>query len=159
MLLRPAATRWLARARNWTAVVAANSMIMTIFLWHLTALLVAVLALYPLGFPQPEGGTATWWALRPLWVACLAVVLAGFVAVFARFERPGLRTAAPPGIASVTPAIMGIALLVASLAGFAQSGFAFGSLSPGTALTYPLVNCGLALLGYRLIAGRTRTTA
>ena len=58
MIVRPAATRWLEQRRNWTAVVAANSMIMTIFLWHLTALFLAVLVLFPLGFPQPEGGTA-----------------------------------------------------------------------------------------------------
>ncbi|HEY7876225.1 MAG TPA: acyltransferase [Actinomycetota bacterium] len=153
MALRPAITRWLERRRNWTVVVAANSMIMTIFLWHLTALLVAVLVLFPLGFPQPVGGSAEWWALRPVWVAILAVVLAGLVAVFARFERPKLDVTSgarpsPTAIASIT----GVVLLVAGLAGFAQSGFAFAS---GGMLANPLVNSALVFAGHRLVVGGT----
>ncbi len=66
MAARPAVTRWLQQRKVWTAVVATNSMIMTIFLWHLTALFVAVLTLFPVGFPQPRGGTAVWWAWRPV---------------------------------------------------------------------------------------------
>jgi fucose 4-O-acetylase-like acetyltransferase len=153
MIVRPAATRWLERRRNWTAVVAANSMIMTIFLWHLTALLVVVLALYPIGFPQPEGGTAAWWALRPAWIAILIVVLAGFVAAFARFERPRLHPGEPrrstPGALAV---VVGVACLVAGLAGLAQSGFAFRMEQP-IALTSPLVNCALLFGGHRMIIG------
>ncbi len=42
MLVRPAAQRWLQRDRVWTVTVAGNGMIMTIFLWHLTAALIAV---------------------------------------------------------------------------------------------------------------------
>ena len=54
----------------WTVVVAGNGVIMTIFLWHLTAALVrARRACTSLGFPQPAGGTALWWATRPLWIA------------------------------------------------------------------------------------------
>jgi peptidoglycan/LPS O-acetylase OafA/YrhL len=64
MLLRPAATRWLQHRKVWASVIVANSMIMTIFLWHLTAALVAVLVLFPVGFPQPRGGSALWWAWR-----------------------------------------------------------------------------------------------
>ena len=39
LLVRPAVDRWLDRPRTWAAVVAANGMAMTVFLWHLTALL------------------------------------------------------------------------------------------------------------------------
>jgi fucose 4-O-acetylase-like acetyltransferase len=156
MLLRPAATRWLARARNWTVVVAANSMIMTIFLWHLTALLVAVLVLYPLGFPQPAGGTAAWWVLRPVWAAALTAVLAGFVMVFARFERPGPAAAGERVGAGALRVALAVGCLVAALAGFAQSGFAMRPLEVSTALTHPVVNCVLALLGHRLITGAPR---
>ena len=38
MLLRPSMTRWLARAWPWKAVVVVNSSIMTLFLWHISAL-------------------------------------------------------------------------------------------------------------------------
>ena len=42
MLARTRVTSWLQRSRPWSAVIAANSMIMTVFLWHLSAMLVAV---------------------------------------------------------------------------------------------------------------------
>lgn len=153
MIVRPAVTRWLERPRNWIAVVGANSMIMTIFLWHLTALLVAVLALYPLGFPQPEGGTAAWWALRPAWIAILIVVLAAFVSVFARFERPRLHprgSERPP--AGGLLVVAGVACLVAGLAGLAQSGFAFRPEQP-FGVTSPLVTGLLLFGGHRMIMG------
>lgn len=90
MLLRPAVTRWLRRKRPWTTVIAVNATIMTIYLWHLSALVFAVATLFPLGFPQPQVGSAAWWAIRPLWLAALAFPLAGLVALFGRFERPDL---------------------------------------------------------------------
>jgi hypothetical protein len=57
-LLRPAVSRWLDRPRAWAAVVAANGVAMTVFLWHLTALvLVAAVALLGGLWAQPSGGT------------------------------------------------------------------------------------------------------
>lgn len=88
MFLRDRANRWLQETNPWSLVIAANSIIMTVFLWHLTAYLIAILVLYPLDLGAPEQTDATWWALRPVWVVVPAIVLAGLVAVFARFERP-----------------------------------------------------------------------
>jgi hypothetical protein len=51
---------------------------------------------------------------------------------------------------------LGVGCLVAALAGFAQSGFALRPLEVATALTHPVVNCALALLGHRLITGAPR---
>jgi hypothetical protein len=90
MLIRPLLTRWLSHQGPWKAVIAVNGSIMTLFLWHLSALVIVVAALYPLGFPQPKLGTAAWWLTRPLWLACLVVVLSGLVLLFGRFERPDL---------------------------------------------------------------------
>ncbi|MEV5551357.1 acyltransferase [Streptomyces sp. NPDC052309] len=92
--LRP----WLNRRRVWTAVVAVNAGIMTLFLWHMVPVLVAALALYPTGvMPQPEIGSASWFAWRPVWVAACALLLGLLVAAFARFERPpGKATTATP---------------------------------------------------------------
>jgi hypothetical protein len=87
MLLRERANRWLARKRPWTAVIAANSMIMTVFLWHLTAYLVTILALHPLGLGRDLDSTLSWWAQRPAWLLVPMVPLALFVALFGRFER------------------------------------------------------------------------
>lgn len=87
MLLRDRVNRWLERTRPWAAVIAANSMIMTVFLWHLTAYLVAIVLLYPLGFGHPTDSTASWWLQRPVWLVAPALLLIPFVVVFARFER------------------------------------------------------------------------
>jgi fucose 4-O-acetylase-like acetyltransferase len=87
MLLRPRVSRWLERRRPWKATIFTNSVIMTLFLWHMTAFLLAVLVLWPLGFGQQGSPTLGWWAERPLWVGVSGVFLAGMVAIFGRFER------------------------------------------------------------------------
>ena len=91
MLLRTPVNRWLQRPRAWAGVVYVNSIIMTLFLWHLTALVIAILLLYPLGFGHPVTVTARWWAERVLWLAVPAVLLIGLVWIFGRFERPTLQ--------------------------------------------------------------------
>ena len=88
MLLRERLQRWLARPRTWMAVIAANAIIMTIFLWHMTAYVLAILMLRPLGFDDQTDTTASWWLERPLWLLVPALILAVFVLVFGRYERP-----------------------------------------------------------------------
>jgi hypothetical protein len=92
MLLRERVSRWLEKTRPWTAVIAANSMIMTVFLWHMTAYLIAILLLHPLGLGHPTDSTASWWLQRPLWIVGPALLLAVFAVVFRRFERPRAST-------------------------------------------------------------------
>ncbi|MGH2685279.1 MAG: acyltransferase family protein [Actinomycetota bacterium] len=88
MLLRGPLTRWLQKPKPWKRVIFVNSVIMTLFLWHMTAFLLAVLVLWPLGFGQQGDTTAGWWLERPLWVGVSAVFLTGLVALFGRFEHP-----------------------------------------------------------------------
>lgn len=90
MLLRRRMTLWLTQPRPWKAVIVVNSAIMTLYLWHLSALVVTVAVLIQVGFPQPDFGSGFWWALRPLWLGVSILVLAGFVWAFGRFERPDL---------------------------------------------------------------------
>jgi hypothetical protein len=55
--------------------------------------------------PQPEIGSASWFAWRPVWVAACGLLLVVLVAVFARFERPrGRASAATPSHARAVPA-------------------------------------------------------
>jgi hypothetical protein len=89
MLARPVVTRWLHRPRVWLPVVAANTVIMTIFLWHMTALLVVLALLRALRVDLLTQPSAAWWLQRPLWVLAPSLVLAVLVAVFGRFELPG----------------------------------------------------------------------
>lgn len=88
LIIRPAAERWLERRRVWRAVVAANGVAMTVFTWHMTALVVVIGAFGALGGRLGDEATASWWASRPLWIVLPGLVLAVLVAAFNRFERP-----------------------------------------------------------------------
>jgi fucose 4-O-acetylase-like acetyltransferase len=92
VLARPVLERWLARPRVWRAVVVLNLSVMTLYLWHQAASVLAARLVLPLGVPAPEPGTVSWWALRLFWLVLPGLVLVALVAVFGRFER----IAAPP---------------------------------------------------------------
>jgi hypothetical protein len=91
MLLRARLTRWLRGRAAWRLVVAANSIIMTVFLWHMTALLVLLAVLKWAGVERPTEATAGWWAERPLWLLGPLPVLAVLVMIFSRFERTAVQ--------------------------------------------------------------------
>jgi hypothetical protein len=90
LLARERVSRWLEKVEAWRMVIAANAVVLTVFVWHMTALLV-VLVLYraiggePLAFPS-----LAWWDQRWFWLVAPAFVLAVFVAAFGRFETSGL---------------------------------------------------------------------
>jgi fucose 4-O-acetylase-like acetyltransferase len=88
LLLKPWLDRWLERDGPWRFTIVVNARIMTLFLWHMTAYLLVLLALWPLGFGSEQDSTFRWWLERPLWEIVPAVVLLGLVAIFGRFERP-----------------------------------------------------------------------
>ncbi|MEE1938476.1 acyltransferase [Streptomyces sp. TRM 70361] len=100
-LLRAPAARLLARPRVWRAVVAANGVAMTAFLWHLTALFGVYGLLLALGLPLPAPASAAWWAWAPVRIGAAALLTALLVAVFRRFERPA--ATAVPGPSPVSP--------------------------------------------------------
>ena len=60
MLIKPFLDRWLQHERPWRFTIVVNARIMTLFLWHMTAFLLALLALWPLGSgrnrTRPRGG-------------------------------------------------------------------------------------------------------
>jgi hypothetical protein len=86
MLIRPTLTGWLRRPQVWKTVIAANAVILTLFVWHMTAK-VAVLGAYEaLGFELLTEPTLAWWLQRPLWLLGPAVMLALLTAAFAPFE-------------------------------------------------------------------------
>ncbi|HEX5903172.1 MAG TPA: acyltransferase [Actinomycetota bacterium] len=91
MLLRPALSRWLERPGPWKVAIFLNSVIMTLFLWHMTAYFVVLLALWALGLGREQDSTASWWLLRPVFMGLSTLVLAGIVALVGRFERPRAR--------------------------------------------------------------------
>ncbi len=121
MRVRDRVSQWLRRPRVWGTVIGTNSVIMTMFLWHLTALMIVVVTLLPAGFPQPDVGTAKWWALRPLWLAILCAVTALFVYLLGRFERPG-QAVRSLGQGTGPAAAVAVTFVIVGVCGFAVSG-------------------------------------
>ncbi|GAA4592766.1 hypothetical protein GCM10023194_55360 [Planotetraspora phitsanulokensis] len=104
LLLRDRAARWLRGTRPWTVVVAVNTVILTIFLWHVTAAVLVVFALHLAGvLPVYAAGSAGWLAWRiPLLLLC-GLALAPLVAVFGRIEVRGARRAVADAPGTVAP--------------------------------------------------------
>jgi hypothetical protein len=118
LLLRGPALRLLNRARVWQAVVAANGVAMTAFLWHLSAAFVVLVAFR--GWSVGAPGSAGWWATRPLWLGAAALVTAVLVAVFRRFDtpRPTVIAPGPTWRAAVGAALCTLGVLGVSIVGF-----------------------------------------
>jgi len=118
--------RWLARPAPWTAVVLINGMIMTVFLWHLTASTLSIGVALLLGGAGLEvaPGSGAWWALRPLWIAVYLLALLPFAFGFGRFERSQGSSREYPGWRLVAGAmLMCGALALLALDGIAGSGW------------------------------------
>jgi hypothetical protein len=91
LLLEPWGKRLLTNLTGWTAVVLVNGMIMTLYLWHLTAFVAVIAAAWALGGTglHTAPGSANWWLARPLWFALYIAVALPLVALFARYEQAG----------------------------------------------------------------------
>ena len=81
--------RMLDNLSIWTGVVLVNGMIMTIYLWHLTAFVFVMVAAWLLGGVglHVAPGSGDWWLARPVWFALYIVALLPLVMAFARFEQ------------------------------------------------------------------------
>ena len=140
LALRKPAERLLERPRVWGTVVVTGSFTMTLYLWHMTAMVAVAAALIPTGvWPTRETVDATWWWQRPLWwLACTAAV-AVLVPLFGRYEHAGAPRSRPSKIRAaigVTLATAGMGLLV------------FGGLHrPGTATGVPWIELGMLVVG------------
>ncbi len=171
-LLRGPGGRLARRPAVWRAVIAANGVAMTAFLWHLTAMLGVYGAMLALDVPLPEPATGAWWAQVPVRLAVAAVVTALLVAVFRAAERPPERRAAgrlgsAPGAPEDTGrsgpvAALGITLCLFGVLGLSMVGFG-GLLEGRTALlvavpvTAPAA-VGTALVGWLLVERAGRAT-
>ena len=89
LALEPAARRMLENIKIWTSVVLVNGMIMTVYLWHLTAFVLIMVAAWLLGGIGLEvaPGSGVWWLARPIWFALYIAALFPLIMGFARFEQ------------------------------------------------------------------------
>ncbi|MEV5631019.1 acyltransferase family protein [Micromonospora tulbaghiae] len=154
LLLRRPAGRRLRRSGPWQAVLAVNAVVLTLFLWHLTAAVLLVGLLDALGvLPTPPVASAAWWAWRVPWLLALAAVLAVLVAVFGPVEARTRRPAAT-GPAGAGGRRLRAGLAVAGYAGV-LAGLLLNSLAPKTA-PEPLGLPAPALVAYLAGAGLLR---
>jgi hypothetical protein len=115
----PRVSAFLTRnAKAWKLVVVANTMTMTSYLWHFTALSIAAVILSRFNLlPTAVVGSGAWWLQKLPVMAVALMVLAGLVLVLSPKERKGLFSseAASP----VTPNRMLSGRTVAILTGVA----------------------------------------
>ena len=128
----------------WTATVLINSMIMTIYLWHITVMVLFGAALYlsgGFGF-HIEPGTTNWWLTRPVWVGVLIVLLIPVALLMSPLERrprssDATTPSAPRLVAGAITTCLGIALLAmwgfggAPIAGFGVGAFVLVMVGAG----------------------------
>lgn len=121
MALEAPLRRALNNLRLWTFTVLINSMIMTIYLWHITVMIVFGGLLYlagGFGFGL-EPGTGAWWLSRPLWIAILWALLLPLALLLSPLERRGRPQEAPvPGALRQVAGAVAIGLGIAILAMF-----------------------------------------
>ena len=113
------------RPRVWAGTVLLESRMMTIYLWHPTALGLLAAVAMPLGglglTDRPS--TAGWWAIRPLWFLALVVVTTGLVILLGRWESPvWTRTATGrgPGLPLLEVAVTAVGLAVLASEGMTR---------------------------------------
>lgn len=83
---------WLQRPALWKATIAVNARIMTLFLWHMTAMMLLMWGSYALdGWGMDlEPASREWWVTRPIWFVVCGVVTVGLIAIFGRLESPSV---------------------------------------------------------------------
>jgi hypothetical protein len=156
LLLESPMRRWLNCRVPWAATILINGMIMTIFLWHSTVMMLLVgLAFWV--WPDVlahDPNTASWWVARPLWLTVYSLVTLPFLLVFGRFERAASGEGERP--AAVWRQLLGCTVACTGLAMLALDGIG----GPGwlglrwIPLLTPLFGAGLAGFGPLAFIGR-----
>jgi hypothetical protein len=123
LLLRPAGERWMRRPGVRRTVARGHAVLLTAFLWHVTAITIGGGVARAAGAPEPAIGSGLWWALRPAWLVWLLPFLAVLVWAFGRFEvhPPGRMIADHPVAAAA--AGFGIFSVAVGILGFGETGF------------------------------------
>lgn len=138
LVFEPVLDRFARRTRPWIFVVGVSAQTMTLYLWHLTAMVVAI------GVGMAFGGfgfgigplSAEWWATRLVWFTVLSLLTLALIAIFGRFERPSRDTRpAPP---SWQP-VFAVALVCAGLGILAAIGIADEDGVNGLVLSLPVI--------------------
>lgn len=145
LLVEATANRWLKRTKPWAAVIILNQMIMTVYLWHMTALILAVAGAFWLGSfgLKMEPGSGAWWVLRPLWILVFVAILIPFVLVFMRFE--GASKVTSDRMPGPLPASLGAVMTCGGLTMMAIAGIGADNALGVNWIAFVLVVIGVGL--------------
>jgi hypothetical protein len=152
LALRDRTERWLAADLRWSLVSRAQSVVLTLFLWHMAAALVVAVALYGSGaLPVVPVDSGRWLVLRLPWLVACAGVLAVLVKALGPLERSTTASAAgrrTSGRAAAVGTLVGAAATVGGMIGIALAGS--GSHGPVGLPTEAVVAfvTGTAALGF-----------
>jgi hypothetical protein len=136
MAVRPWLVRALRRPGVWRTVTAGNGLALSLFAWHLAALVLVYGAAAWLGLRTTTPGSGAWWLTKPVILLGAGVVLAGLVAATVPLDRGLAGTA----VRSTTTATAVIAVLL--------TGGAFACIA-AWGLTSPLSVSDAGLFGLR----------
>ena len=147
--------RLLRKAVVWASVVLVGSRIMTVYIWHMTAMVAVAAAAYPTGlWPAPEGVTAVWWLTRIPWLVVLTMALLILVFAFGRFERPREgRATTLQGWPGKLKAFAGLVLTVAGL-GILITGGLYDGSGPLGVPVIPMAMLFAGLVGLGVVGTR-----
>lgn len=148
LLLEPMGRRMLDNLTLWTATVLMNGMIMTVYLWHLTAYVLVMVAAWLAGGIglHMAPGSGEWWLTRPVWFALYIAALLPLIAIFARYER-GMGAAKREAPVPHWQLVLGMVLICTGLAMTAAISIA----SPGGATGVRLWVVALPFVGAALV--------
>jgi peptidoglycan/LPS O-acetylase OafA/YrhL len=139
--------RALDNLRLWTATVLINSMIMTVYLWHITAMVIVVAFIYMAGGIGLgiEPGTTEWWVSRPVWIAILFIFLLPIALLLSPLER----RARKPGskVPSTLRQVSGAMFICLGVALLARFGFGGGPIPRLDLAAFAMVVAGAGIAG------------
>ncbi len=98
----------LRNLRAWAATVLVNGMIMTVFLWHSTVMMLmfgAALLLGGLGLKSAPG-SGQWWLMKLAWIGLLAVAMLPVVGFASRWEQSAPGGKAPKALRQVAGSLI-----------------------------------------------------
>ena len=139
--------RMLSGIRVWAATVLVNSMIMTLYLWHITVMVVVVsLAYLADGFGLGiEPGSLEWWYTRPIWIAVLYALLLPITLLLSPLERRARAADAP--VPAAARQVGGALLICLGVAYLARFGFGSAPLPGLDIVAFALVIVGSGISG------------
>ena len=132
--MTPRLERWLKRETPWSMVILASGFSMSVYLWHLTAMVLLVLGsiTFAKGLIEATPLSAEWWLTRPVWISILILITLPLVLVFNRFEH---RTA---GRVSRHPIALGFGIAIFAMTLAATVTLGLSNAAGETRLWIPL---------------------